>query len=236
MTLDLLRVGGEQLRIGAWRGDARVAYIAPLAETRGPTAEAVRQCAAALVGRGYTEAVTAAVPPAEAAGFRAVGFTVREHLHLLAHDLLALPTVSAPPDTRLRRAHRADRPAVLAVDGLAFPGFWRLDSEGLDEALAATPSTRFRVAVTDGRVTGYAVTGRSGHRGFIQRLAVAPTHQNRGIGALLTADGLRWLRRRNADRVMVNTQERNQTALSLYERLGFRRQPGGLVVLHADLT
>ena len=54
---------------------------------------------------------------------------------------------------------------------------------------AATPSARFRVATRgqgDGEVVGYAVTGRAGPRGYLQRLAVAPAAQRardrRGAG------------------------------------------------------
>jgi ribosomal protein S18 acetylase RimI-like enzyme len=124
---------------------------------------------------------------------------------------------------------------VLAVDAAAFPPFWQLDGAGLTEALAATPSSRHRVATAPG-VVGYAVWGRAGHRGYLQRLAVDPQHQGEGTGTALVADGLTWLRRRGASRVYVNTQEANQRALHLYERTGFRRQRDGLAVLRLELT
>jgi ribosomal protein S18 acetylase RimI-like enzyme len=44
------------------------------------------------------------------------------------------------------------------------------------------------------------------------------------------------MKRRGVDRAMVNTQERNDTALALYQHLGFRLQPGGLAVLQIALT
>ena len=44
---------------------------------------------------------------------------------------------------------------MLSVDGRAFDRFWRLDQAGLDEALSATPTSRFRVAdAPDGDVAG----------------------------------------------------------------------------------
>ena len=70
----------------------------------------------------------------------------------------------------------------------------------------------------------------------MQRLAVDPDHQGKGLGAALLLDGLDWLRRRGARHAIVNTQEANLNALALYERLGFRRKPGGLLVLEAALT
>jgi ribosomal protein S18 acetylase RimI-like enzyme len=190
---------------------------------------------ARLAGTGYHRAVTAALDPAEADGFRAAGFQVREHLHVLARST----DHSAPreePHVPLRRARRGDWEAVLALDAIAFPTFWRLDERGLEEAIAATPTARFRLGFDagDGEVVAYGIWGRAGRRGYLQRLAVDPTHHRAGYGTALVIDGLRWLRRRGAGTAVVNTQVGNQAALALYERLGFRRQ-GGLVVLESGL-
>jgi ribosomal protein S18 acetylase RimI-like enzyme len=181
--------------------------------------------------------VTGALSPSEQSTFRAAGFEVTEHLHLLSHDLRALP-FPEPPDGILRRSSRRDRDRVLELDGQAFDPFWRLDGSGLDEAIAATPHTRFRVALDRAggdHVVGYAITGRAGRRGYLQRLAVDPAVQRQGVGTMLVADALRWLRRWRADRAMVNTQLANERALSLYERVGFRREPSGLSVLAREL-
>jgi ribosomal-protein-alanine N-acetyltransferase len=227
---DLRRYGADRLRVGPWRGDARVAYVAPAPDAPPPSADAVRHCLEELAAAGYVEVVTGALAPGEQAVFTAAGFRVREHLHLLAHDLVDLPE---QPSVPMRRCRRVDRPAVLAVDGRAFPPFWRLDEGGLNDAIDATPVARFRVAPGDGDIVGYAISGRSGRRGYLQRLAVEPAHQGRGLGTALVIDGLRWMRRRGVSRAVVNTQTSNEGALALYERLGFTRQPGGLAVLAA---
>jgi ribosomal protein S18 acetylase RimI-like enzyme len=125
---------------------------------------------------------------------------------------------------------------VLAVDGAAFAPFWRLDRAGLAEALQAVPTTRFRV--TPGRggpVAGYAISGRAGRQGYLQRLAVDPAHQREGAGAALVADALHWMNRRGVARAIVNTQLGNDAALALYGHLGFRLQPSGLAVLRRGL-
>lgn len=232
----VLHSGRERLRAGSWRGDAEVAYLNPVPGAPLPSPEFVRRCLRTLADQGYLRVVTGALAPAEQASFRAAGFHPSEHLHLLSHDLRALP-VAVPEQSPvvLRRASRTDRSNVLAIDGLAFDRFWRLDEAGLDEAMAATPHSRFRVATVDDRVVGYAITGRAGRRGYLQRLAVAPSDQRRGIGAALVVDALRWLRRWRAERAMVNTQLDNARALALYERVGFRREPSGLAVLTVDL-
>lgn len=229
--LDLLHWGGQKLRVGPFRGDEHIAYIAPLPDGPAPNTEAVRRCCAVLAERGYEAVVTAALGVSESHGFLTAGFSMQERLHLLAHDLQCLPPA---PAVALRRGRRGDRPGALAVDGRAFEPFWRLDESGLEEAMTATPTCRFRVA-DDGRISGYAVSGRAGHRGFLQRLAVDPDRQHRGTGTALVLDSLRWMRRRGVDRAVVNTQERNVGAVALYERLGFRKQPGGLAVLHLSL-
>ena len=90
-------------------------------------------------------------------------------------------------------------------------------------------------AASDGAAIGYAVTGRAGRRGYIQRLAVHPEARRAGWARALVVDGLRWLRRWRADKVLVNTQEGNHGAAALYEALGFRRERNGLSVLSARL-
>lgn len=229
--LDLLHWGSQRLRVGPFRGDEHTAYIAPLPDGPSPSADAVRRCCAVLAERGYHAVVTAALGASESHGFLTAGFTVRERLHLLAHDLRSLPCAPGVP---LRRGRRGDRPGALAVDGRAFEPFWRLDESGLQEAMTATPTCRFRVA-DDGRINGYAVSGRAGHRGFLQRLAVDPDRQHQGIGTALVVDSLRWMKRRGVDRAVVNTQERNAGAVALYEQIGFCKQPGGLAVLYTSL-
>ena len=225
---EVLRHGAERLRVGLWRGDRSVAYVTPVWEGPPPSGELVRHALRQLADRGVAEVVTGALSSREQQGFLEAGFEVRDQLHLLSHDLERV--TSPPADVRLRRAWRGDRPMVLDVDAAAFQDFWRLDEEGLDEALDATPSTRFRVADEQG-IAGYAICGRAGQRGYVQRLAVRPDRQRAGVGAALVLDGLHWMRSRRVRRAVVNTQVTNEVALALYLRLGFRLESGGLAVL-----
>ncbi|HEX6395608.1 MAG TPA: GNAT family N-acetyltransferase [Acidimicrobiales bacterium] len=232
---DVISWGRESARTGRWRGDEQVAYLTPLPTSPLPSAEFVRQCLDTLAGRGFKRVVTAALSPLEQVGFLAAGFDVEERLYLLGMDISrGLPEV--PPGLPLRRVPPWRRADVLAVDAMAFPPFWQLDSAGLKDSLRATPVSRFRMAAGGGRgVAGYAVCGRSGDRGFVQRLAVDPRRQRVGTGRRLLLDGLHWLARGGATRAIVNTQIGNDAALSLYLATGFREEPVGLSVLSAGL-
>jgi ribosomal protein S18 acetylase RimI-like enzyme len=230
-----LSIGDDRLRVAPWRGDPETAYV--VARTGRPSAGALERCLEQLVAGGYRAALTTALPAADQGPYLANGFTVRERLHLLMRPVEPLPPVG-DGGFGLRRARRRDREPVLAVDAAAFPDFWHLDGPGLDDALGATPSARFRVAhggADHDAVVGYAVTGRAGPRGYLQRLAVHPSTQRGGVGSALVVDALRWLRRWGAREVLVNTQEDNGAAVALYERLGFRRQAEGLAVLQRPL-
>lgn len=229
---DVLASGRERVRTGPWRGDGRIAYLAPLPDAPPPSPAFLQRCLGELAGRGFQSVITAALSVAERRAFYNAGFGDQEQLRMLTHDLEKIPSL---PPVPMRRARRADREAVLQVDAVTFSAFWRLDEWGLDQAVSATPSARFRVATDDDRIAGYAITGRAGTEGFLQRLAVHPTFQRAGRGRALALDGLHWLRRKGATRAVVNTQVGNTAAFDLYVGLGFRAQPDDLVVLRREL-
>jgi ribosomal protein S18 acetylase RimI-like enzyme len=231
-----LRQQAPGLRVGTWRSDAAHAYVTPSPFGPLPSADVIRRYVDELADRGVTTAITAALTTIEQEPFLDAGFVIRERLHLLVHDLTGLPPTTTSSlrreRVRARRARKIDRAAVLALDARAFEPFWHLGTDGLRDALAATPVSRFRVADTRrGDPIGYAICGRSGARGYVQRLAVDPVAQGEGVGLLLLLDGLRWMSRRGSRSATVNTQEHNERALALYEQVGFRPQPDGLAVL-----
>jgi ribosomal protein S18 acetylase RimI-like enzyme len=231
--LDLLTFGTEQYRIGSWRGHRHTGYLAPLTAPEHISRAGLDRARERLARRGYREVLTAALTAAEQPVFHSAGFTVHERLHLLRHDLQAVAPAK-PVGVRMRRARRWERRALLAVDHAAFDPFWRLDPVSLLEAIQATPVSRVRVAV-DRSIVGYAITGLAGDTGYLQRLAVDPSHQGRGIATALVDDALTWLRSRHATAASVNTQEANDRALLLYERTGFVRVEPGLAVLRCEL-
>lgn len=228
------RVSYRRLRVAPWQGDPFVALVGPVKAGRPATADEIRHCVGSLQHRGVDRAVTPALSPFEAEHFFQAGFQLFERLHLLSCPVNTAAVGPADSKAKLVSGRSWHDRTVLSVDARAFKGFWRFDKLALAEAKTATPSRRYRVAKLNRRVVGYAVTGRAGQRGYLQRLAVDPSVQGQGIGKLLVADSFDWLRRRGADVSLVNTQETNTTALGLYESIGYRRQPEGLLVLRWD--
>jgi ribosomal protein S18 acetylase RimI-like enzyme len=229
------RFRGGVARVAAWHGRADVASLA-LRGREAPSSETLERLLDRLRDAGYREVVTNALAPGASLPLVDVGFAVRGRLHLLVHDLEHLRA----PSGRTRRGRRADHDAILSVDAAGFDEFWRFDDTGLREAMRATPRTHLRVADQVDRfgadeLLGYALFGRAGVDGYVQRLAVDPRAQGMGYGQALLGDGLLWLQEHGAARALVNTQENNARALDLYLGAGFTRLPVGLCVLGREL-
>jgi ribosomal protein S18 acetylase RimI-like enzyme len=231
----MVRIAGTTVRLAPWPADPRTAQITVLPGDGAPTTAVVRAVLAEAAAAGFRAAVTGALGEVERTPFLDAGLAPRAWLYLLERSL---ETVPAPTPGRavLRRIRRSEWPALAAVDASAFEPFWRLGIDGIIDARRATPSNRLRVATgRDDAVIGYAVFGRSGGRGFVQRIAVAPDAHGRGVGTTLLLDGLRWLADRGAVSALVNTQIGNERALDLYRRMGFRLLRERLVVVGRSL-
>ena len=173
--------------------------------------------------------VTTALAPAEQQPFLDCGFQPRESLYLLRHDLGNIgPTTGW---AKIRSARRNDLHKVLEIDRSGFDDFWVFDRQALTAARKATPDHRYVVATHQREIVGYAVTGRGGTTGFLQRLGVSSHHRRRGIGTQLVRDSLHWARGGGAHTMLVNTQEINAGARDLYEATGFVLDEQRLTVL-----
>ena len=231
-----LRLGSDRLRIGPWTGEAdtgQIILLTPGTAVADSSAAAAIEAAAA---RGFRRMRTSALSSYESEPFLRAGFQPCQQLALLTRPI---PDEFPVPDGNvvIQRARRRDHPTVLAVDNTAFDPFWQLDQAGLHDALRATPHRYFRVVRQNSGapIAGYAISGRSGPSGYLQRLAVAPDQQGHGTGAALVIDGLAWMARWGVTQVWVNTPHHNTSALRLYERLGFEPVTPGLQVLELTL-
>jgi peptide alpha-N-acetyltransferase len=60
-------------------------------------------------------------------------------------------------------------------------------------------------------------------RGYIAMLAVSSAYRGHGIATTLVKRAIEAMAQRNADEIVLETEESNTPAMRLYERLGFLR-------------
>jgi ribosomal protein S18 acetylase RimI-like enzyme len=113
---------------------------------------------------------------------------------------------------------------LLRLDHAAFPWLW-WNSAAEFAAYAETTGVRLFLGRERGRPIAYVgVTSFPGW-GHLDRIAVDPTAQERGLGREALAFAVGALAQAGAGRVALSTQETNVRSQRLYERFGFRRTP-----------
>lgn len=217
-------------RARPWSRHPGTAHLVIADHTVSPPVPRVQAWVALLADRGFDTIRTGALAEEPAAAFTAAGFVVEQDLVLLRIDPRdRLHLVDPVRDTERPRSGRdGDALSTAAdVDLAAFGATWSIDEAGVLDACTATPSHRLRLIGDQ----AYAVTGRAGQAGFVQRLAVRPEAQGHGLARRLMVDSLEWLRRWRVHTAMVNTHTDNVRALALYASLGFTRLDQRLVVM-----
>ena len=116
------------------------------------------------------------------------------------------------------------------------PGAWQALRDVLEATLASDIPAERIVAVRGNRIVGsvmlYAPDIQSygdAHAGAgapeIRLLAVAPDMRRHGIGERLTHECIRRARARGAHDIGLHSSESLESAIRMYERLGFERVP-----------
>lgn len=231
-TSALRSPAGAAWRLRPGAGDRAAGQLVFLDHTRHPSDHDVAAALTEARRRGYRTVRTSALFPAAAAVVERAGFAVADRLALLR--LGVLDPATWPPANGATHALRPwHRRAAAAVDRAAFGAGWGNDVAGLLEIERATPRHRSRwVPRPDARaaVAGVALTGAAASTGYLQRLAVAPDLQGRGLGTALVADALAWMHALQLTEALVNTGVDNQPALGLYARFGFVQLPDVLTI------
>jgi [ribosomal protein S18]-alanine N-acetyltransferase len=121
----------------------------------------------------------------------------------------------------LRPATAADVARVAALERELFGAdAW---SEATVTADLDTPGRRVLVAVEDATVVGYAVTSLVGELVDLQRIAVHPDHQGRGVAGALLEAALSAADADGAEAMLLEVSTENHPALRLYRGAGFSR-------------
>lgn len=144
----------------------------------------------------------------------------------LALMRMELGKIIPAPNHLVVEVEQADLDGLLSIDAAAFDPFWRLDRQGMLEALNATSrSTVHIIRDTEGKAAGFAVVGYGHAISYLQRMAVHPRWQGQGMGRSLVRAAARKARSSGARAMLLNTQHDNQAAGSLYESEGFHALP-----------
>jgi GNAT superfamily N-acetyltransferase len=91
-----------------------------------------------------------------------------------------------------------------------------------EHAIVAPGGMIFFALEGDAVIGTVAMIPTGGGRGELAKMAVATSHQRRGIGELLGAECLRWAAANGLRTLFLETNSRLDGAIRLYQRLGFR--------------
>lgn len=231
----VLRGDDVSCRVQQWSFQPTTAQLVMYQQRRLPSANDLQRWSTELAELGFTRMRTTAVTGGAIPLLESVGFTVLQELVLLEHHTIrSAQQQVVDPRIPSRRLLVAERPRTSLIDQAAFGPEWSLDDIAIHDVCTATPRHRAR-AIGD-PLTAYAITGRDGKQGFLQRLAVEPSSHRQGLGLALVLDSLAYLSRWRVTRTLVNTPVDNDGALALYARVGFRPLAERLRVYERDLT
>jgi ribosomal protein S18 acetylase RimI-like enzyme len=99
--------------------------------------------------------------------------------------------------------------------------------------LGHNPGLSF-VARDDGRLVGAVLAGTDGRRGYLQHLAVAPTHRRRGVGTSLAKRVLEALKARGIAKCHLFVRCENLQARKFWEGLGWTARGDVMLMSHLD--
>ncbi|HEX6302317.1 MAG TPA: GNAT family N-acetyltransferase [Acidimicrobiia bacterium] len=233
----LLRVEGSwpgsiSLNAGWYRARARPwneSITDPMVRLDRGGSDFLRLVTTHLHGLGVDTVYSPALYPGSTDVWRRAGFD-----GFVSLDVMERPLIDTPfpvGETRVVIARRPDWEQILAVDRLAFDGFWGMSRLGLREAHTTNRTSAVLAASEDKELTGYAIVGTQWATVYLHRIAVRPNAAGRGLGAALVAAALDWGARSGAKSMVLNVRPENRRATRLYERMGFARTETALQVL-----
>lgn len=186
-------------------------------------------CSHQILECGAQSVLSPPLPAASVRTWETAGYNVFLRLALMR---LSLDEQPRPPDHLVVESGNDRIDELLAIDAAAFSSFWRFDRLGLREALEATGrSSVLIIRDSDGSPTGFAIVGFESAISYLQRVAVHPRWQGRGMGRSLVRVAARKAREVGARVMLLNTQLDNEPAMRLYESEGYVRLPEPLRLL-----
>jgi ribosomal protein S18 acetylase RimI-like enzyme len=122
--------------------------------------------------------------------------------------------------------HADEAVALWHESGLTRP--WNDPHADLERAMAG-PASTVLAGFDDGVLTGTAMVGHDGHRGWVYYLAVRPDRRRSGLGRQLMRASERWFAQRNIPKVNLMVRTTNAAVVAFYESLGY--EDGEVIVM-----
>jgi ribosomal protein S18 acetylase RimI-like enzyme len=217
----------EYVLVTPWRHRQEIGYLSELASIRSTEALIL---AAAERGHAHGDALTLMIDLDEErpAGFyRRAGLQPIERIvtYELRRGNQRLPDSGGLTFVRGDMRHPDHLSALLELDHAAFPWLW-WNSPREFERYHEQPGVEIYIGVEGSRVVSYSGFTLFHGWAHLDRIAVLPGVQQRGLGRATLAFAVRELLARGVDRIGLSTQENNTRSRTLYEGFGFRRSPG----------
>jgi ribosomal-protein-alanine N-acetyltransferase len=132
-------------------------------------------------------------------------------------------------DYVVRRCELEDLQAVIEINMSTLPEHY---SDYFFESILKELPEAFIVTELEGKVVGYIMCklefGFSNFRklGFVKKghvvsIAVVPEHRNKGLGKALMQEGISGMVSKKCDEVYLEVRVSNDSAVKMYEQLGF---------------
>ena len=123
---------------------------------------------------------------------------------------------------QIRAFADADTEAVVALwndCGLTRP--WNNPYQDIARKCSVSPDLFLVGADTNAQLVATIMVGYDGHRGWINYLAVHPSHQRQGHARRLMEQAEQLLTARGCPKLNLQVRERNEAVIAFYESLGY---------------
>jgi GNAT superfamily N-acetyltransferase len=229
---------GEFLIGGPWRHRTEIATVMELAATAGAI-DLIHAFSEACAFEGISIVVASEQAEKRKREFYA-GASLDPVEDIIVYELVKVRP--SPPRLQGLTFEQFDPDNVAQFEGLleldhqSFPWLWWNSADEFLE-YAGAPGVQIDVGRDEtGRIVAYTGTTRFRTWGHLDRIAVAPDVQGRGLGKAALDWAVMTLARSGAKRVGLSTQARNTRSRQLYESYGFRRSPSHDYRIYARRT
>ena len=126
---------------------------------------------------------------------------------------------------RVRSYHPGDREAVIGLWDEVFTDDppWNKPELVIDSKIRVQADLFF-VCEMDGSIVGTVLAGFDGHRGWVHKVATAPSYRRKGIARLLMEAAERGLASKGCKKLNLQVRDGNEGAVAFYKDLGFAEE------------